>query len=80
MKDKIVAFLSNTLFELIASIGFLGLTFVNAIPANASSYSDLAEWAKICVVISMTIFGQLFIRGLVIPAGYALFKFLKIVK
>ena len=80
MKDKIKEFISNELEELIAAMVLFVVAGVNAVVVNAGSYSDLAGYAKICTIGSMAILGALFIKGLIIPAGYALLKLLKIVK
>jgi hypothetical protein len=80
MKDKIVGFFTNVLYELVLSMIFLGFAFINALAVNATQYSDLAGWAKVCVDISMGFFGLIIIEQWIVPGVYALLKLLKIVK
>jgi uncharacterized integral membrane protein len=67
MKNKIIEFSSKLLNQIIVSILFLGLATINSVSVNASSFSDLSGWAKVCVIISMSIFGIIIIKGLIIP-------------
>lgn len=80
MKDKIVAVLSNVLYELIGALICFVLAAIDAVPNHASSYADLSEFGKICTIIMMTLFGLMVIERGLIPIGYWILKGLKIIK